>query len=139
VTAVQPESANVRLLRHGYDKLNEGGIDAAIHLIHEDALLEEPSDWLDRSVMRGREGVRDWFAAQYEVWDRVEFEPLEYIDAGERVVVVVRLTARGRESGLELDALFMHVWTIRDGLAAELRAFTDKQAALEAAGLRDVA
>jgi ketosteroid isomerase-like protein len=63
-------------------------------------------------------------------------EPGEYLDLGECVVVVGRVNARGRGSGVETADT--HAWLIRfrDGKAIEYRECGTKERALEAAGLR---
>jgi ketosteroid isomerase-like protein len=62
-------------------------------------------------------------------------EPEQFIDAGERVVVLVRLSARGRGSGISLERPDGMVWTVRNGKAVRLDYFNNPTQALEAAGL----
>ena len=61
----------------------------------------------------------------------------EFVDAGDRVVVALHLRGRGRGSGVEIDARFFDVYTIRDGKIVRMDEFTERFAALEAAGLRE--
>ena len=64
--------------------------------------------------------------------------PMEFIDAGERVVVVGRMHARGKGSGVEVDRSFASIWTIRGGRVVRWElGYDDRRAALEAAGLRE--
>ena len=65
-------------------------------------------------------------------------EPEEFIDAGERVVVLARLSARGRASGVALVRRDGMVWTVRGGKAVRLDYFNRPADALEAAGLGSV-
>ncbi len=47
-------------------------------------------------------------------------------------------TARGKSSGVEVDALVWNLWTFRDGRPIEVKYFgEDRAAALEAAGLSE--
>jgi len=52
-------------------------------------------------------------------------------------VTSVRQRGRGRTSGVDVDYVFTHVWTLRDGLGAEMRAFTDRDDALRYAARRE--
>jgi ketosteroid isomerase-like protein len=64
-------------------------------------------------------------------------EASEFIDGGDEVVVVARSKGTAKASRMELDQLFAFVWTVQGGRLARLRVFTDREQALEAAGLRE--
>ena len=66
------------------------------------------------------------------------WEPQELIDAGDKVVAFIRTSARGKGSGVEVEAHVWNLWTFRDGTLVEWKYFgDDKAAALEAAGLSE--
>jgi ketosteroid isomerase-like protein len=71
-------------------------------------------------------------AARSQSW-RWEFE--EFLPAGDRAVVVLRVTAKGRLSGAEVERVDGAVVRVRDGKLIELDYYGTKAAALEAAGL----
>jgi ketosteroid isomerase-like protein len=89
----------------------------------------------DQDVLKGDAGFLRWI----DDWDAMEWtlEPEEFIDAGERVVVLARLSARGKASGVPLVRRDGMVWTVRDGKAVRLDYFNNPTEALEAAGLRE--
>lgn len=60
-----------------------------------------------------------------EWWDEFRADPDEFIDAGDRVVVLGRYTGRAKATGRVLDVPYAHVWTFRDGKAVEFRQFVD--------------
>jgi ketosteroid isomerase-like protein len=64
-------------------------------------------------------------------------EPERFIDGGGDVVVIARITGKGKGSGLDIDWRQGYVWTVRDGKAVRFRWFTKPEQALEAAGLSD--
>jgi ketosteroid isomerase-like protein len=64
-------------------------------------------------------------------------EPQEFIDAGDKVVVSVRLVGVGKQSGVATMANAAHMWTFREGKIVRLTVFQTLQEALEAVGLRD--
>src|SRR3954447_21354428 len=61
----------------------------------------------------GQEGFLSFFESWAEGFasDRVEAE--EIVDAGDRVVVMVHHSGRGRTSGIEVDQRYAMVWTVR--------------------------
>jgi hypothetical protein len=53
------------------------------------------------------------------------------------VLVTGRQYGKGRSSGIETEMTFFAAWTFRDGLVARLRWDSDREQALEAAGLSE--
>ena len=73
-----------------------------------------------------------------ETWGDVSFEPVEFIDAGDDVVVaVVAIRGHGRGSDVPIDGLAVFVYDVRDSAIVRDRAFESRREALEAAGLRE--
>ena len=134
---------NVDFVRRGYDALNEmlrrGEID--LRLIEEmwtsDCVLK-PSGLLPESgEMSGHAGIAQFITNQMEAFDELQVEALEFLDAGESVVVPIRFGGKARYTGLEVTFDVVHVATVRDGKVARLEMFLDKAEALEAVGLRE--
>ena len=73
----------------------------------------------------------------FDVWENYRIEAEEYIDAGDRIVVVGRARGSARGSGLELDQSVFFLWTARNGKLASIETFRDRGEALEAVGLQD--
>jgi ketosteroid isomerase-like protein len=62
----------------------------------------------------------------------------EFIDGGDRVVVIGRLVARGKGSGIEIDQPDHQILTVREGRIVRLAyGYTDRAEVLKAAGLRE--
>jgi len=76
--------------------------------------------------------MRDWLRA----WERpITIEPEEFIQSGDRILVLIRWSGRGRESGAQIEAEGAHLWTFRDGLVVDYGVYRDREqarAALEA-------
>jgi ketosteroid isomerase-like protein len=68
-------------------------------------------------------------------FENFRLAPQQFFEHEDKIVVVVSMTGTGRTSGVPVEERIAHLWTLRDGLAVELRAFTDPADALEAAGL----
>jgi ketosteroid isomerase-like protein len=86
--------------------------------------------------LRGVAAMRGFWQQVGGAWVDVVLEPLEFIDAtGDRVLVSVRQSGRGRESGVPVEFHFFQVFTIRDGRVWRVEIFRHKADALEAAGL----
>jgi ketosteroid isomerase-like protein len=85
----------------------------------------------------GHEGVRQWMAESDAAFDVQRMEAEEWRDLGDDVLLIGRVHARGRESGVEIDSAIAWLYTLRDGKIVLARGYLDVQQALEAAGLLD--
>jgi len=126
---------NVEAIRRGYEHFNQDG-EPDWNLFHPDAELDA-TNVVGFGVIRGREEVltalRD-YASSFDEW---QIEPEELIDAGERVFAAVRDGGRMKATGGEVFNRFFHVWYFDSGKVIAWKTFRDKDAALEAAGLRE--
>jgi ketosteroid isomerase-like protein len=126
--------ANVEIVRRIYAAWEEGSP-------LESGLLAPDIEWVNppEAIELGtRKGIEAFDGAARSVADsfegaRVEFE--EFIDAGDKVVVIGTLHGSGRGSGAEVHRRQGYVWTIRDGKAVRFEWFNDHADALAAAGL----
>ena len=77
-------------------------------------------DLLDGSVSRGHAGYREFIGAWEAAFESYELEPEDYVDAGDSVVVVFMLRARGRGSGIELKRRDAIVYTLAERLVTRV-------------------
>jgi hypothetical protein len=63
--------------------------------------------------------------------------PQEFIDAGRRVVAVLRVHAKGRGSGVDVERLDGAVLTLRDEKCIRLDYYGSRAEALKAVGLEE--
>ena len=82
--------------------------------------------------------MRRYFEEFLEIFEDVAVEAEEIIDGGEdRVIVVLRMTARARLSGVETELRFATLFMLRDGRIVRGREYATKEEALEAARLSE--
>jgi ketosteroid isomerase-like protein len=91
---------------------------------------------VEESSAQGPEAVRASTERWKSAWGNYELIPEGFVDMGDRVVATVRFRARGRGSGVEVDARLYDVFTLRDGKIVRMDQFTEQSEALEAARLR---
>jgi ketosteroid isomerase-like protein len=125
---------NVELARRGYDAFNRGEV--AFELLDPEIEWSEGTDVPEPQVYHGHDGVRRQQERFREAWASFSIEPEEFIEAGDQLVVMVKLVAQGKGSGVEVEARGAHVWTVRDGRAVRLEMYVDPARALAAVGLR---
>jgi uncharacterized protein len=128
---------NIELVRRRFDAFNRGDLAAMIELTDPDAVWWDRADdpWAG-APHRGRDACFQHLAEILEDAD-LHAQPQEFIDAGDRVVVGVRLVGRGRTSGVAFEEHEFHVFTLRGGKVTETREYRRRTEALEAVGLSE--
>jgi hypothetical protein len=68
----------------------------------------------------------------------IRFEPERFVDVDdERVLVLVRVLATGRESGAQVEFRAAQVLTLRDGLLMRFKVSANRNEAIDAVGLSE--
>jgi hypothetical protein len=97
-----------------------------------------PPDYPEgEQVLVGRRGMAGLIDMLRDSWLEFRFEPERFIDCGPRVVVFIRVIARGGASGLATEQETAHVWVARHGRLESIQIYRDRAQALEAVGLSE--
>jgi uncharacterized protein len=88
-------------------------------------------------VVSGRDGVERFFRQWFGTWDRLEVTPERFIDAGDQVVVMLRIAGVGKGSGVEVSMRSADVMTVRAGKVIRHVGYLDRSEALRDVGLQD--
>jgi ketosteroid isomerase-like protein/uncharacterized membrane protein (UPF0127 family) len=124
---------NVALLRAAYESIGREGLDdlAAWDLISTEVVIRDRPEAPDPQTYKGWEGVRQALATSDESFEEFTMAPVDLIAVGDRhVVVVLKMSGRGRESGVPVTEEIAHLWTIEDGKAVAMQVYSDAQDAL---------
>lgn len=119
--------------------LRSGDADALRDMAVPEFVTDFSRRLVEPGVLRGREEALAFLSQLRETWDDWSvWEPQELIDADDKVVALIRTSARGKGSGVEVEAYVWNLWMFRDGKPVEVSYFGDNRAAvLEAAGLSE--
>jgi ketosteroid isomerase-like protein len=100
-----------------------------------DAVFDFTAVYPDQPLLRGIEQMRAF--RDSGPWGRsMRFVAERYFDVDEeRVLVFVRATASGRQSGAPVRAAAAHEFTLREGLIVRVKVHSNRDEALEAMGL----
>jgi ketosteroid isomerase-like protein len=103
-----------------------------------DVDIVSPTAELFGRSYRGHEGLRDYVQDFVDAFEPVQLDLEEIVDGGEQgVVCVIRIRARGAQSGAEVRYCNASVITVRDGLIRREVVYTNPAEALEAVGLSE--
>jgi ketosteroid isomerase-like protein len=126
--------------RRSIDAWNREDLDAFLETWHPDC------EWrpaFPRSlegvgaVYHGREGIARAWRGVRAVWEEYRLDPEDAQVVEGSLVVVGRVYARGKESGLELDSGWSAVISFRDGVAISAWDWLDRDEALKAVGVSE--
>ena len=110
-------------------------LDLEAALVHTDPdIIWNP---VEEPPRRGRDAVRENLARWESSWEQYEAIPEAFVESGDHVVVTVHIRGRGRGSGIEIDALFYEVYTLRNHKIVRMEEFTERVDALAAVGLSE--
>src|SRR5436190_8008323 len=118
-----------------YAALAAGNMDAVLELVDPPIELEIYTgrpDLPETLRLHGHSGFVENLSMLAEVFEQMEVRPVEYVEAGDHLIVTITTTGRGKGSGIRVENTVVHVWTIRDGKAIRFRVYGTKQEALDA-------
>jgi uncharacterized protein len=129
---------HVELLRRAVLGWNDRGVESLIEPLHPEVEFHPPRESKNPGTYRGHDGVREYFARVGEIVQDQRVESVEVIEVGEdRLIAVVNGTGRTAQFDERIEANWAWLITVSDRLATHVQTFTDKDQALEAAGLRE--
>src|SRR6266516_2499071 len=113
-------------LRALIEVINECGSDAGFDLYDPEVEFYEDPRFPEAQVFRGRDEVAGYFRRFTDSFEHYRFELADLRGAGgERVVAVLRESARGKASGVDVERRSGWVFTFRDGKALRLEIYLD--------------
>jgi len=118
--------AGIRSRREGFDELR-----AMVSPDFESQLSPE----LGERVLAGVRGLEMFVEAVEQDFREFQYDADQLEEIGDdQVLVLGRIFARARATGMPLYGEFGHIWTVRDGLATRVEAHRDREEARKAAG-----
>ena len=126
---------NVEIVRKLYEAFDRGDVKGARDLLHPEAELHQPPEIVDSDSYYGRDEFIRGLVVFLQEWEQVRFEPQEIAEAGDGVIMAVRVSGTGKASGIETSAEFFHAWTVLGGKPHRCIVRSTRSDALEAAGL----
>jgi uncharacterized protein len=129
---------NVDVVRRGYELFAAGDVEGVARLFSDEAEMPGAgglglADTAPGTVY-GPGGFLQATDEALEAFDDYRVEPEQFIDAGQAVVVPVRISGRGRASGARLEMGLAHVWVLRNGKVIHGEVHRNTREALESVG-----
>jgi len=113
----------------------EDGVDAVLGCCSDDIVWVSDSQVPGGGTFEGKDAVRTYLTG-LSVFEGVTVDVEEILDLGDQVLGITTFHGRPPD-GPEVEWVWCHLVTVRDGLIAEARSFMDSGRARRAAGLAD--
>ena len=123
-----------QLLQELVDRFNNEGLESALDLFDKDVEWHTDPKWPDDRVYRGRSGIKKLNRLWLASFDEYTWNVERVIEAGQRLVQLVTLRARGKGEDDWLEQPIGLVVMIREGKIAYIQSWLSWNQALAAAG-----
>jgi uncharacterized protein len=131
-----PDAARVRLgptavpedvksLLRIYEAMSRWDVDELLSDLAHDIEWSVPDTVPWGGTRHGHEGIRAFATIFQDHVEGVWADPDQFLDAGDRKIVLGRLRGRARATGHDFEVEFAHVWTLTDGMASRCRSYFD--------------
>ncbi len=129
---------NIEIVKRVIQVINERDLDGLLAVCDPEVEFHTLTRWAgEPSRLRGHEGAEYMLAFLDRDFDEMRTEPQEFIDAGERVVVPIELSAIGQQSRVPVRMSEALVFTVSDGRLVRVQVCGTREKALEVAGLSE--
>ena len=128
---------NVDRLQVAIEAFNQRKGTTFDRLLARDAEIVPVRAAVEKTTYRGAGAGSLYCAAVEETWESLRWEVDEIRGVGELAVAVGHIRGKGRETGATIDTSSGWVAQFRDGLITRFRTYTNREEALEAAGLSE--
>jgi ketosteroid isomerase-like protein len=122
---------DVALLNSFYAALNVADVDAALELCDSEVEVYMPPNVVAAVAPRGRRDVGEYLRGWFDSWHVYRPEPEDFVSAGDQVVALVHLRARGKGSRFEIEEDVADVFEFAGGKISKLRLYVPRDKALE--------
>jgi len=115
----------VDIVRDVYRRFGEGDIEGFLRLCDKNIewVVNGPGVLEKCRSFNGIEGVRAFLSILDRTWLFSSFTPREFIEGGDKVVVLGEEAGTDRETGEPFANRWAHVFTVRDNLIVTFREF----------------
>lgn len=126
---------NLEVLKKGYQDFAAGNIEGVLSTWHKDIVWEECIGFPyvnDEGRYVGAQTVMDEVLALIpEYYENFKIEVFDFVDGGDKIVMVGHYTGTWKATGKKFKANATHTWTFKDGKAIHFFQAADSAAIIK--------
>ena len=129
---------NVETVRGMYEAFGRGDIPHVLGQMEQSIEWNEAENFIyaDRNPYVGPQAILEGvFARLGTEWESFAVTPEEWLDAGNRVVVLGTYSGTNKATGKRVRAQFAHIWSVKEGRVVRFQQYTDTKQFAEAVTL----
>ena len=122
------EKENIELIKEFYASYTRGDVGGLLDALADDVDWQMPGPAqipYAGAPRHGRGQVAEFFATAAQALEVLQFEPLEFIASGDKVVVLGRERLRARATGRSFENDWVMLYTLRDRKIKRFREYGD--------------
>lgn len=128
-------AAQTRILEELYAAINRNDIPAALPYFDKEIERIEPEGFPAAKGIRGIAEFREHLVQARATWAEGNCQPEEFLYAGERMVALVHVRVKMKETMAWAEGRLADAFRFRNGKIVEMHTFIEKQKALDWAGI----
>ena len=126
---------NVEIVRSTFTAFGRGDVNEMLAPLADDAIIHRIDP--EGAIYHGKDGFLEATADWTEDFEEWTVSPVEFVDAGDQVLVRVHQTARGKGSGVPVEGDNWFLYALHEGMVTRVTFYAREADALEAAGLSE--
>jgi uncharacterized protein len=134
--AASNSEPGLAVVRGFYDAVAAGDVEAVLDVLDPEVQWRAPESLPWGGTFHGHAGVREFFARVIDQPAEFGREVQEYLEVGDRIVVLLRTFGRRKEGDGAFDVLEFHAWTVRNGKLVDFDGTFDTATVLRALQLQ---
>jgi ketosteroid isomerase-like protein len=119
---------NVQIVRGLYEAFGRGDVPSVLSQMDQGIEWNEAENFIyaDRNPYLGPQAVLEGvFMRLGSEWEGFTVTPAEWLDAGDRIVVLGTYSGTHKVTGKQVRAQYAHIWSLRDGRVVRFQQYTD--------------
>ena len=119
---------NVAVVQGLYEAFGRGDVPAVLGQMDQGIEWNEAENFIyaDRNPYVGPQAVLEGvFMRLGSEWEGFTVTPEEWLDAGDRIVVLGTYSGTHKATGRQVRAQFAHIWSVREGSVVRFQQYTD--------------
>lgn len=124
---------NKQIIENVYKSFETGDIPGLLETFDENIEWTEAEGFPYGGTYTGADSIlENVFMKLGSEWENFAAVPEEFLDAGDKIVVLGNYSGKYKETGKSMNIPFAHVWTVENGKIAKFVQYTDTLKVAEA-------